>query len=574
MKRLLGALLLMVLLLATATPVLAQVYNDAPMVPPRPVGAPAPPAGDPIYDRYSFRAYQLRGTNMSMENNLTYTVINATMVAKAWLVKMAIRVSEYALQQNLYDSFADQAGKAMQSLTTALWENDGAVLALAGLGLGALWAVLLYMRGRAPQAWGTIGGTALVLIALAAITAEGPTTVKATVELSRQMSVQLYAGISEAATPANANPLLVRAQDQAWRSLVYQPWGTAFFGSDAVFDQVEFKHLLDRNQPSGSAFLAMDGEATRVTTLCGPGQYNMMCPAWDDNAGLPILNLPWRLVLAAGTFVLGAAYAAVVFGLAGGILVAQLALLFLLALAPVWLLIALWMPGRSIRVLGRIFSWALTALVGQAVLTATFSVMLVLVAQVGSLSSLGWAFQALLITALGILGYKYRYAWLVPVRTWVERPDRETGRLADQLRGLLGRRPAGAPVAVAGTGAGVTVTELVPLFSAVQQPPAHVEHEVQHQMPEMQQQVRGEREPYAPPDAPGRQLFITEMVHLRERLAVQSVAQLRESATEAARRDWEEPAPVAASGASSGAAKAAAKRVGDFRQIPPQRPKG
>ncbi|HYG60253.1 MAG TPA: hypothetical protein VD902_19465, partial [Symbiobacteriaceae bacterium] len=139
MRRLLIALLLVLI------PAVASADS---LVPGRPAGSSDYGTAVPLYDdpRYDPSAYTFEGAEWNSTAYATlYFWTNQMLIAKAWLLKSAIRVAEYALLEPVPSSLAASASDAMESVHILLW-TGGAPLVMAGLGLAGLYALVLRLR--------------------------------------------------------------------------------------------------------------------------------------------------------------------------------------------------------------------------------------------------------------------------------------------------------------------------------------------------------------------------------------------------------------------------------------------
>ncbi|HEY3369129.1 MAG TPA: hypothetical protein VGK74_29085 [Symbiobacteriaceae bacterium] len=485
MRRLIAAVVLLGALLLPA------VALADPWVPDRPPGAPAYAANKaPLYDSQWIEpwAYTFEGDGQYNSIGLVtvYFWMNELLVAKAWVLKSGLRLVEYALTSSFFDPLADKAAGALSAFGDTLWSADGAPLIAGALSLSALWAMLLYVRGRVTRVWSTLGGTVLVLMAATVVLTAGADWAKPVVNLSRQMSTQVYGSIDKAGKGKDTQwPLLARSGDAAWRTLVYEPWVTGEFGSEA--GEKRYGTL------EGEMFLIWTVEARQ--TVCLGMNERVYCPYWQNSF------LPKRMLLAIWTALATALYAGALVVLASSVILAQLSLLFFLALAPVWLLVALWWPGRGMQLLNRFLTRVLGVLVSQVMLAATLGVLLFLSETLGdAFPKGGWMFRSILLAALGGLAVKYRYAWLMPFTLVNE--QREQGRLLPWLRPRRGESPAEGTAVPA-------PTELIPAFGAI----------LATAVPVPEPALPGIR-PGSERDQPGRvprEVFRSQMEVLRER---------------------------------------------------------
>lgn len=245
------------------------------------------------------------------------------------------------------------------------------------------------------------------------------------------------------------------------------------------------------------------------------------CPLWADE------HMAHRMLLAGWTFLATVAISGTVALLSGGIILAQLALLFLLALAPVWLLIALWWPEHGQRLLSALWMRALGALVMQAVLAATLGVLLLLSVTVTTVFD-GWMLQSLLLTALGLVAFRYRIAWLQPLATATHR----AGEASAWLRGGAGRTAASRHMLTGAEGQSAPVPA-APAFANLATPDGRAESPAAPPEREREEFPAGAAAPQhmrvaSSGGAPNLALFRSEMQLLSEQFTVGEQITLRE----------------------------------------------
>lgn len=415
--------LLICLILALAM-LLPNVALADPLIPPRPNGAPPYGEAPPLYDdpRFEPWAYTFEGFGQTNSLGLVsiYFWLNQLLVAKAWLLKVAIRMTEYAHALSFFDPFATGAADALSALGDSFWSTDGAPLVSGALSLAALSAILLYLRGRLSRVWASLGGTVLVLMLTTVVLSAGDLAVSTVTGLSRELALQVFHSVDAWTQPGYTDRgLTVRSGDNAWRTLVYEPWADGEFGSE--------EGKARYGEPDDAGFLAKMPEDRRL--LCGFVGSEDLCPWWKTDF------LPRRMMLAVATFLTAAVYSGALIALAGGMIFAQMAMLFMLALAPVWLLVAIWWPEGGLRLVRRILVKVWALMIGQVMFSATLAVLLVLTELVRAVfPGAGWMMHAMLLAALGVLAFRYRYAWLEPFNAAITHRERFTGVLLDRLR--------------------------------------------------------------------------------------------------------------------------------------------
>lgn len=565
MRRRFAVLMLLLALLTLFGAAGAAMAAD-PLVPERPATAPAYPTDlVPLYDnpRYEIWNYTFEGDRFGYADYTSYFMLmNEFLVAKAWLMKMAIRSVEYTLTQDWFTPFADKAGEATSAMGRLLWQRDRAPLVVGALSLTALWALLLYLRGRITSVWASLGGTVLILALVSALLAAGSGWTTSLASLARALTVQTY-GAMEQVSPGYdpAYPLAVRAGDYGWNTLVYQPWLQGEFGTK---DGPTYFRSNDDNIAGGRMLRVTQDYRLQWFRECQFGQESTQlryCAWWRYE------YLPRRMALAVLTFLATLLYAGPLLALSAGIMLAQLALLFFLALAPVWLMVALWWPEGGVRLLRQYLFRVLGVLVSQAVLAATLGLLLVLSLMVKSaFLEASWMLQSMLLAALGVLAFRFRYAWLAPFPVSRRSNEGESGGLWERIRVWVapGRRTQPALPVAAGA-----VVQPVPLFSTIMAPPLAVQQvaiEVQRPSEAVQQPAR--------PAPSQREVVTTQMRLLREQLTLREELVRREQAErQAAGSGWEEPTPSPGRKSNGKSGGRSGDDLPSAGQIPAQRPR-
>lgn len=395
---------------------------------------------EPLYDDARFEpwAYTFEGQQSNSAGYIPlYFWMNQILVAKAWMLKMALRVTEYALLGDFFEPFSDRSEELLGEWGYQLWEVAETPLVMGALALAGLWALWLYLRGRTGRVWGIVGSTVLVVMLTTVLLSTGVDSALTGVGLARGLAVQVYGWADDLVySSASGQGLLQQSGDAAWRALVYEPWltgelspaGRTFYRSSDGLD--------------GGAFLARTITQRHNECLFNTSQGNLYCPWWA------VEFLPRRMLLAIWTLLTTLFYAGALVALGGGIILAQLTLLLFIALSPVWLLLALWWPEGGIRLVGRWVVRALGALAGQALLAATLAALMMLTLGVESLfASTGWMIQSVLLAALAALAFRYRYGWLAPAVALSSYRERlAAGGASSERPWLPGRRsPAVRP---------------------------------------------------------------------------------------------------------------------------------
>jgi hypothetical protein len=401
----------------------------------------------PLYERYPawHYVYGARIQGPDTLHRLIYTM-NLLQVGKAWILKLALRSVEYAVSFDLAGPLVARAGVAMRALVGALWQADQAALVVAGLlmtGALALWYGAF--RARLVTGLRILAGAAIILVGSYALFEVAPQTLVNSASIARALGSQVLAGAAAAVAPAGsegtaAQRLLRSAGESAWRAFVHDPWIDGEFTADAAA-----KPDYADGEVEGGRWLALS-PSVRLN------RYNFMNPTsklndfsqWDTEYAVDYLPRRFTLVLVSGAVTL--VYAGALLLLSGGILYYQLLLVAMLALAPVWLLLALWHPGGLAMVRGAVVR-AVGALVAQVVLLAVLAVLLALTGPLASLAEpLGWSARAMLLALLGAVLYRYRFRWL----HW-GRETGETGAVREQptlLERLVLRRSGAGERAV------------------------------------------------------------------------------------------------------------------------------
>lgn len=564
MSRLARFLLSLLVMLVCLGPPLVRAAE--PLIPDRPDGAATYSGTRPLYEEFAHDVYTFEGVGQYSTGGpiSPYFWVNALLVTKAWLLKTSLRVVEYALKVDFLGPFLDQVGSVLRLAGAEFWEGSSPWVAGA-LSLTGMWALLLYMGGRVTRVWATLGGTVLTLVLTTLVLTEGPGLVQTGNTLARAVSTEIFDGMERVApTDANQWGLVGLGGDALWRALVYEPWLTGEFG--AVAGETAY------GQTNDASFLRKT--VAQRTEICAPRSLvSPSCPWWADE------HLPRRMVLAGWTLLATVAVGGTLLALAGGIIFAQMALLLILALSPVWLLVALWWPEQGRRLLAWVGLRALGALVVQTVLTITLGLLLLLSLSVPIAFS-GWMLRSIILTVLSVAAFRYRTAWLEPLSTarrwgteWSARQEREAVAQAPVRR----TESAGRQGAVA-AGQAPQFAGLAPGFK-------RTEHGSSGWLDE-------ELDPAAVSVAqPGRSgLFRSEMQSLRERMvdggegsAIRFAVRSRAGETPtgaltgstAAPRSAAETAQTAPpADAAARSAAAARQRTSDVTRLPNQRPRG
>lgn len=192
MSRLTRFLLLGLALVLLVAP--AAIAGD-PLMPDRPAGSQTYDGEPPLYESEQFSPYAYTIDGEGLVNKVGYQSIyfwiNVLMVSKAWLLRLAIRMAEYALSIDFLAPFLDNATSALEGLRASLW--DGASPMVAGaLALTGLWAMVLYMRGRVSRTWAALGGSILIVMATALLLTQGPGWASKANAFSREFSREVY----------------------------------------------------------------------------------------------------------------------------------------------------------------------------------------------------------------------------------------------------------------------------------------------------------------------------------------------------------------------------------------------
>ncbi len=382
---------------------LAGVFD---LIPPRPAEAGAY-TETPVYERFDLSAYvfDYKDSYAGPQDKQFMSFTNTLLLIKTWLVKLSIRVMEYAANGDLIGPLTQTATEAMSALEQWIWEIDGAPLVVAALAFTALWSLIAVLARRLTRSIQIMAGTALVLVASYALLAVIPTALPDIREISRAASQQSIEVVANATQAGSGQDLIIKAGSAAWDTLVYQPWLDGEFNDRTAAAEYTSSGLV------GGGILAMNlDERPKIYTDRLPAVGGAIHPhfqPWRPEF------IEWRMLLALFTLFAGAVYAVSLLLLSGGIIFYQLVLLVAVALLPLWLLVALWWPQGSIRIIKRILAVGLGALFKQAALAIILAVVLALtLAMKTVLPGTGWVLQALLAALLAFAAYRYRFAWL------------------------------------------------------------------------------------------------------------------------------------------------------------------
>lgn len=366
----------------------------------------------PLYDRYPVWHYtygaKLQGADTI--HRLFY-LSNLLQVGKAWLLKLAIRATEYAVHFDLAGPLVERGGEAMRALFGALWQADGGALVVAGLLLAAAMALWWRFVGlRQQAALRILGGAVVLLVGSYALFEVAPQTLTESTGIARSLGGQVLTATGSLASPSGTggtprDRLLRSAGEEAWRAMVLAPWIDGEFSGGAE-QKPEHK---DGDVPGGKWLKESPTDRTvryRSYVLSGAVDFAQ----WDDYTVLD--SLPRRVIISGVSALVTLVYAGSLLGLAGGVLYYQLLLVAILALAPLWLLVSLWHPNGLAVARGAVVR-AIGALVTQVILISVLGVLLTLVLGVAKLGgSLGWIAQALLMALAAGTLFRYRLRWL------------------------------------------------------------------------------------------------------------------------------------------------------------------
>lgn len=564
MRRLLGLLILVLALVAPARPALALA--DDVYVPPRPAGQTYLPGKTPLYDQYEIGAYvydaRRDGTTISYNETPVYMALNSVMITKAWLMKTAIRTVEYATAVDFLTVLEENVGAVVEAINGLLWA-DGRALVTGALSLVGLLALLAWLGGRTTRAWGLLGGTVITLVVSVGLFSEdGLGLLKLAGGEAREVAASVYAAIDRVGTPAGEERLAVTGGDAAWRAFVYQPWVTGQFSETTGINPLTYLAKSSRDRHAGTDFCMQSVDNAMATDIW------LKCP-WYQND-----HLPHRILLALGTFTGTLIYAGTLVALAGGMLVSQIWFLFLVALLPLWSLLALWWPGGGPLIARHVALRAVGALLNQTLLAAALGFLLMLTRTVPTVfSDRGWVLQALFMTLAAVAAFAFRFRWLGSFSLLTGRREAvavERGLLGE-LRSLMDRRPrqavATADRAAEAVAAIAAAREPLPAFTTVVEAPAvHVEVPRAADLPGQPRPDEGSFRPAAQQD-----LFLTQMRVLRHQLEERGeVAQARSGRPGS--NGWEEPTPTPAPGEGTSRAVRQPAKAEEGRTLP-RRPK-
>jgi hypothetical protein len=433
MRRAVGLLLLLLLVIPLA------VAKADPLVPTRSTAAPSYGQHPPLYDdpRYEPWAYTFEGQQSGSVGYITiYFWMNQMQVTKAWMLKSALRISEYAVNDSLIAPLLTKAGGTLDGLGDLLWSADGAPLVVGALAVVGMWGLFLHLSGRVRRVWGLLGGSVLIILVAAVVLTSGQNAANTGGELARAMTVQVVGAVDRVA-PGDGT-LTMRSGDAAWRALVYEPWLT---GELSEQGQSQFRST---DGVDGGDFLGKTITQRNNSCLYNFSHGAALCPWWE------IDFLTRRMLLTTWTFMATLVYAGVITALSAGIILAQVTVLFFLALAPLWLLLALWWPDGGLRLLRVGVLRVGGALVSQVVLAGTLAVLMLLTEAMATIYSVGgWMFQSLLLVGLAVAAFRFRRLWTMPLTTVIERFRGRRAVRGERVRAdvrVVGEKPAGGPV--------------------------------------------------------------------------------------------------------------------------------
>ena len=373
------------------------------------VPPPLAPTSGRLSERYPVWSYTLDGdySYQDFSGRLIGTGLNFLVLARAWLVYAALRGVEYAAQVELAEPLTTAATAVQHRLESALWAAGDHAWVTAALVVAGAMALLTALVGRRTRAYRILfgaGGTLLIalwlLAALPALLMPAQTLVRSTVRVGLEPVVALLPGDPG---PGPGPRLLAGPGEMLWRVLVYDPWIWAEFGGPKYA-----ANYPDSDGLPGGRVLAMLPSARQNFYEQQPGQRRGTYFAWWTGD-----YTVRRLVLAVVLLLVAAASVGLLLLLAGEILLYQLFLSLWVAMAPIWLLAALWWPGGGLGLLRRWLLRGAGALLLQVVLSLALGVALVLAFWLDqAFAAAGWLVVGLLQAVLVRAVYHYRRQWL------------------------------------------------------------------------------------------------------------------------------------------------------------------
>lgn len=508
----LTAVLALALLLGAALPALA----DGPeMVPPRPPSAPPLPSTPPLYERYPSWNYTWDAKSVNNAPAQSLIWVNAVQIGKAWLLKLSVRSVEYALHLDLGGQLLNSAASAMRELRSTLWEDAGSPLVTSALVLVGGYALLLVLsRRHAWRAWSVLGGATLTLLLAFAIFTVGPDWLQTCADLSRGLGRGVITTIARPVLIGDKTPadtLLQTAAAQAWSTYVYEPWVLGEFGDAATAR----RYADSSGTPGGGLLKLMPPERMNVYMSIDPLERPSQLPWWWSEEY--VLR---RIGIAGASGIMAALFSGVLLALGAGVLGYQVVLTLLLATAPLWLLVSLWLPA-GLRLSRWALERALAALAYLVLLPALLGVFLALTLALGTANdALGWVTVGCLQALLATVIWRYRrlpLTALARIGTWAEAPAQH-----ETVSSTSVTRTASRSVTAVATAVPASIAAVAPgaraAADAVVQAPVLVQQAAGPDVVPAPGRAAAAPEPALPREAPRQTSLRTEVQTLERRL--------------------------------------------------------
>ncbi|HYF95153.1 MAG TPA: hypothetical protein VD969_23330 [Symbiobacteriaceae bacterium] len=409
------------------------------------------PAQLPLYESQPVWSYSVDTVAADGALRQLAHLINGLNLARAWVLKLAIRAFEYGITWRLPADFAQAVSKVVTSLRALLWDGSLAPLVAAAVvltGLAVLW--LAAVRGRGRAALETALRLFLTLVIGTMTMGTAGAWVPAALTTTADLNKQIFTETVRPAAPATAGRAAAQIQkwalthtgDAAWRAFVLYPWAVAEFGSL----EAAKRHAAD--DIPGGALLALTQARRTDWYWTQPQAIRERDLAWWAEEALPR-----RLTIAMTSLAGAGLFAGALFLLAGAVIFQQFVTLMLAMAAPLVFLLALW-PGVGRPVLSRWTRWLLSSLVGQVLATLLLGLVVQLTALISGLeATVGWEMVSFLLAGLAVGVFLLRR---LMARRWGRRRSRRSGEerapVTVERTVRIGREPAPQSVRVEAPG--------------------------------------------------------------------------------------------------------------------------
>lgn len=399
-----------------------------------------------FYERYSVGAYTLDTGPVSRDpaSSGMNGMAGSLWAVAVWILDASLKAFQWAFSLDLFSWLGGAVDRIVGALRGPVFDSwVGFALAVA-----AVWAVWVgFVRRRMLHATEGIAWTVVALVVAlvffaapktildgvnAATTAIPRATLGATAGIIPDPALEDRLGRRETYGNDPADNALRQTGDQLWRTAGYTPWAIMELGSLEVASDVS----TDQTVAPGEVPLTYGERLLRAKTFtpaeldrlaAGEVTYDelraekltQLTELRDELARRHPDALPWlngeraaeRVGVAALALVAAALFGGLVLLLAGAVLVAQLGLLVLAAMAPLFLLLGVF-PGRGRLVTMRWVELFVSLVIKRVAFGIMLAVVLVLSGSlIASTASLGWGISIALQIGLVVCVFVYRNAF-------------------------------------------------------------------------------------------------------------------------------------------------------------------